>query len=97
MSDNPRNDRKGYQAPRAMRLGEARSGQGNCDHSGSSDLDVCLGEGLSAIGSGCSYSGQSAGGSGCWYSGSVAVGSVCHNDGSSATGSCDDAGSGVAN
>ena len=50
-------EKKAYEPPRAMRLGEMRNGAGACISSGSGDGDFCEGSGNSASG-GCYGSGN---------------------------------------
>jgi hypothetical protein len=95
MSKRPQDTPATYQAPRALRLGGARAGKGDCNRSGSDDQAVCYQSGFGALGQGCSYSGHNASGGGCTYSGFDAVGDACYQDGSGATGLCTDSGSSV--
>jgi hypothetical protein len=43
-------EKKAYESPRAMRLGDMRNGAGDCIASGSGDGIICQGSGNSAAG-----------------------------------------------
>jgi hypothetical protein len=51
-------EKKAYEPPRAMRLGEMKSGAGACYGTGSGDGDICEDNGNSASGIGCYGSGN---------------------------------------